>query len=69
MVVVEVLTFRRGYSQYILSSANRAEESGVLIYIYIYNWKKNSTDRHLAIINFYQLATDKSNQPLQIAIT
>ena len=27
------------------------------IYIYIYNWKKNSTDSHLAIIDLFQLVT------------
>ena len=26
----------------------------IYIYIYIYNWKKNSTDHHLAIINLFQ---------------
>ena len=34
-----------------------------------YNWKKKSTDRRLAIINLFQMATDKSNQLLLIDVT
>ena len=40
----------------------------VYLCVYIYKWKKNSMDIHLVIIKF-QLATNKSNQTLQIAIT
>ena len=37
--------------------------------VYVYNSKKNSAKRHMAIINLFQQATHKSNQPLLIAIT
>ena len=41
----------------------------IYVYIYIYILVKKSTNRHMGIINLFQITTHKNNESLQIAIT